>query len=121
MDSGRLRRGDLESRVAFQLRDLSTSEALAAIDRYGAARLESIRSKTGFFVGILRRSAEESRGGDQSGAPFGRGGGGGGGGGGSYQPVPYGMYPPGYGAPPPYGGGSGGGGYAYQDPRGYRR
>ena len=77
MEEGRLRKGDLESRVAQQLRvrpyaaavlvfgwllhkkmiltlalqDMPVELAQAAIDRYAASRLESIRSKMGFFIG----------------------------------------------------------------------
>jgi hypothetical protein len=79
MDEGRLRKGDLESRVATALRvraelwrarragrlrgcarmrarvhtqDMPVELAQAAVDSYANSRLDTVRSKTGFFIGI---------------------------------------------------------------------
>jgi hypothetical protein len=52
---GRLKKGDLESRVAQALRDLPVDLAVKCVERYGSSNLDGIRSKTGFFMGIVRR------------------------------------------------------------------
>lgn len=52
---GRLRKGDLESRVAHALRDMPIDLAVTCVERYGQSSLDNIRSKTGFFMGIVRR------------------------------------------------------------------
>ena len=122
-DKGVLKKGDLESRVAHALRDMPVDLAVSCIERYGTSDLERIRSRTGFFMGIVRRHTEEARGGPGSsryGAPPGGGyggpppRGGGGYGGGGYGGAYGGGYGGGYGGPPPppYGG-YGGGGYGY--------
>ena len=63
--------------------------AQAAVERYAAAHLESVRSKTGFFIGIIRRINDEARSGGGGGMPPYSG----------PRPPPYGMPPP-----APYGG-----------------
>ena len=83
--------------------------ALVAVERYAASRLESIRSKTGFFVGVIKRVKEEaSRGPPAYGAlpPDGVAH--------AYAPPPSYGAPPfgGYGGPPPHG-------YGGPPPHGY--
>ncbi len=121
MDEGRLRKGDLESRVATTLRDLPLDLALAAVDRYAAAHLESVRSKTGFMIGIVRRISDEARAasGGRGPPPYGA----------PPPPPPYGMHPPppygahgpGWGGPPPYGAPYGAPPPPYGPPGGYDR
>ena len=57
---GRLKSGDLESRVTSAMRDLPTDLALDAIERYQQANLETIRSKTGFMMGARNTSKNTS-------------------------------------------------------------
>jgi len=56
------------------LADLGPRAADEAVDKFAQANLESVRSKAGFMMGIIRRL------GDPGGGGGGRGGGGGGGG-----------------------------------------
>jgi hypothetical protein len=108
IDDGRLGAGDIDRRMTKALADLGPRLADEAVEKFGQADLASIRSKAGFFMGIVRRLSDESRGrgrgGDRGGGGYGGGPRGGGGG--------WGGPPPGYGG---YGGGGyggyGGGGY----------
>jgi len=76
IDDRKIRASDIEGRALTQLLELSDDMAYEAVDRFATTNLDTIRSKTGFLMGIIKRIREESR--------YGRGGGGGSGGGGGY-------------------------------------
>ena len=74
----------MEGRAITQLMELSEDQAAEAVEKFSAADLDTIRSKTGFLMGIIKRVREEGRfrGGGGGGGGYGGGGGGGYGGGG---------------------------------------
>jgi len=122
----KLRKGDLENRVAHVLRDIPTDAACEALNKYFMTDPETIRSKMAFMMGILKRiQSDVAQGRYGGGGGGGRGGSFGGYGGGGYgmpPPGAYGMMPGGigmgvYGAPNAYGGGGGGGGRDVRDRR----
>lgn len=84
---GKLTNEDVDQRMVKTLGDLSESLGLEAIDKFAGSNLDTVRSRTGFMMGIIKRVDMEARGGPMMG-----------------RPPPYGG---GYGGPPPYGGGGG--------------
>ncbi len=70
---GRISNGDVDRRLSRALGDLGPRLAEEAVDKFAQANLESVRSKAGFFMGIVRRLER-----DQQGGGGGRGGGRGG-------------------------------------------
>lgn len=80
VDNGTIKPGDLESRVTTALRELPIELALEALDRYATSALDTIRSKTGFMMGIIRKRMELRNGPGVDRRFGGRGGFGGGGG-----------------------------------------
>ena len=70
---GRICNGDVDRRLSRALGDLGPRLAEEAVDKFAQANLESVRSKAGFFMGIVRRLER-----DQQGGGGGRGGGRGG-------------------------------------------
>ena len=73
VSEGRISNGDVDRRLARALGDLGPRLAEEAVDKFAQANLESVRSKAGFFMGIVRRLER-----DQQGGGGGRGGGRGG-------------------------------------------
>ena len=47
---GRLRKDDIDSRMLKSLADLPSDLGLEAVEKFGMASLETVRSKTGFMV-----------------------------------------------------------------------
>ncbi|KAK9827860.1 hypothetical protein WJX74_006442 [Apatococcus lobatus] len=108
LDDGRLTKEDVDMRMCKTLADMPSDLALEAVDKFAMASLDTVRSKTGFMMGIIKRVQADAY------APrySGRGGGGGydrgyGGGGGGYGGSRYGGggYDRGYGGGGGYGGG----------------
>jgi hypothetical protein len=60
--SGRLARGELDSRCLDKLRMLSETSGLEVVTKFGEADLPTIKSKGGFFMGIVKRFSEQERG-----------------------------------------------------------
>mmetsp|Transcript_6985 Transcript_6985/g.9449 ORF Transcript_6985/g.9449 Transcript_6985/m.9449 type:complete len:141 (-) Transcript_6985:187-609(-) len=52
---------DIEARAIGELRDLGEEQGFEAVERFCATNLDSVRSKTGFLMGIIKRIREESR------------------------------------------------------------
>lgn len=52
---GRLRRTDIDMRMCRALADLPSDVGLEAVDKFSAANLDGVRSKTGFIMGIIKR------------------------------------------------------------------
>ena len=48
---GRLRKDDIDARMAKALADLPSDLGLEAVDKFSMANLDTVRSKTGFMVG----------------------------------------------------------------------
>ncbi|CAL5224723.1 g7455 [Coccomyxa viridis] len=109
IDDGRISKSDIDARMLKALADLPVDLGIEAIDKFAMASLDSIRSKTGFMMGIIKRIQQDLSGRYRDPYPRDRGYGGGGGGGG-YGRDRYdrGGYDRGYGSR--YGGGGGGGG-----------
>lgn len=61
VERGLMTDNDLEARVCDQLANLSRDLADEAIDKFLAADLSTIRSKTGFLMGIIRRITDNGR------------------------------------------------------------
>ncbi|KAK3287541.1 hypothetical protein CYMTET_4963 [Cymbomonas tetramitiformis] len=57
----RIRATDIEGRAIAALKELPEDMAHEAIERFSAANLESIRTKTGFLIGIVKRIRDEGR------------------------------------------------------------
>ncbi|KAK9809709.1 hypothetical protein WJX73_008415 [Symbiochloris irregularis] len=57
---GRLAKGDIDGRMAKSLSDLPTNLALEAIEKFAVANLDTVRSKTGFLMGIIKRIQQEA-------------------------------------------------------------
>lgn len=55
IDKGRLRRTDIDMRMCRALADLPSDVGLEAVDKFAAANLDGVRSKTGFIMGIIKR------------------------------------------------------------------
>lgn len=72
VSEGRISNGDVDRRLARALGDLGPRLAEEAVDKFAQVNLESVRSKAGFFMGIVRRLERDQQGGG------GRGGGRGG-------------------------------------------
>jgi hypothetical protein len=108
MDDGKLSNTEVDQRMVKALSDLPSELGLEAVDKFATSNLDSVRSKTGFMMGIIKRVAQEGMMGGRP--PMG------GGWGGGYGPPP-GMYGGGgyggggYGGGPRGGYGGGGGGY----------
>lgn len=83
--AGRLKPDDVDRRMCRALADLGPRAADEAVDKFAQANLESVRSKAGFMMGIIRRLGDPGGGG-------GGGGRGGGGGGGGYGGAPAPAY-----------------------------
>ena len=49
-DQGRLRKDDIDARMAKALADLASDQGLEAVDKFSMANLDTVRSKTGFMV-----------------------------------------------------------------------
>ena len=47
---GRLRKDDIDARMAKALSDLPSELGLEAVDKFSMANLDTVRSKTGFMV-----------------------------------------------------------------------
>ncbi|KAK9836169.1 hypothetical protein WJX81_006506 [Elliptochloris bilobata] len=77
LDDGRLKKDDIDSRMLKSLADLPSDLGLEAVEKFGMASLETVRSKTGFMMGIIKRIEMDRRG------------------------MPYGGPPPAYGRGPP--------------------
>lgn len=48
---GRLKKDDIDARMAKALADLPSDLGLQAVDKFSMANLDTVRSKTGFMVG----------------------------------------------------------------------
>ncbi|CAK0787513.1 hypothetical protein CVIRNUC_010733 [Coccomyxa viridis] len=113
IDEGRINKLDIDARMLKALADLPVDLGIEAIDKFAMASLDSIRSKTGFMMGIIKRIQEDLSGRYRDPYPRDRGYSGGGGygrdrydrGGGGYD-----RNDRGYGGGSRYGGGGGGGG-----------
>ena len=55
INEGRLADGDVDRRMCKALLDLGPTQADEAVDKFSQANLESVRSKAGFMMGIIRR------------------------------------------------------------------
>lgn len=130
IEDRKLDRKEVDQRLIRALGDMSERNAEEALRRFGQSVDETIRSRQGFLMGIIKRINDEQRGyGGRGGGRGGYGGGGGGGygrddrggyggGGGSYGRDDRGGYGGGgYAAGPPAAGGYGGG-YGGGDRRG---
>ena len=71
---GRISSGDVDRRLSRALGDLGPRLAEEAVDKFAQANLESVRSKAGFFMGIVRRLERDQQGGGGGGWGGGRGG-----------------------------------------------
>jgi Heterogeneous nuclear ribonucleoprotein Q acidic domain len=84
IEDRKLERKEVDQRLVRALSQLSERNAEEALKRFGQSVDESIRSKQGFLMGIVKRINDEergfSRGGGRGGGGFGRGGRGRGGG-----------------------------------------
>ena len=60
--SGRLERTDLDARCLDELKMLSETSGLEVIAKFCEADLSTIKSKGGFFMGIIKRVKEQERG-----------------------------------------------------------
>ena len=60
--SGALTHGVLDQRCMDQLKSLSETSALEVVNKFGEADLSTIKSKGGFFMGIIKRFKEQERG-----------------------------------------------------------
>ncbi|BDA47365.1 probable heterogeneous nuclear ribonucleoprotein Q at N-terminal half [Coccomyxa sp. Obi] len=110
MDDGRISKNDVDARMLKALADLPVDLGCEAVEKFAMASLDSVRSKTGFMMGIIKRIQEDLSGRYRGGGyrdTYDRGYGGGGGG-------RYGdRYDRGYGGGGSrYGGGGYGGGYS---------
>ena len=74
VSEGRISNGDVDRRLARALGDLGPRLAEEAVDKFAQANLESVRSKAGFFMGIVRRLERDQQGGGGGGRGGGRGG-----------------------------------------------
>mmetsp|Transcript_37691 Transcript_37691/g.72243 ORF Transcript_37691/g.72243 Transcript_37691/m.72243 type:complete len:287 (+) Transcript_37691:129-989(+) len=64
VDDRRIRAGEIEGRALTQLMELPEEMAYEAVDRFCTTDLDTIRSKTGFLMGIIKRVRDDhSRGG----------------------------------------------------------
>ena len=50
---GRLKKDDIDARMAKALADLPSDLGLEAVDKFSAANLDTVRSKTGFMVSVF--------------------------------------------------------------------
>ena len=50
---GRLRKDDIDARMAKALADLPSHLGMEAVDKFAMANLDTVRSKTGFMVSFL--------------------------------------------------------------------
>lgn len=55
---GKLSNEDVDQRMIKTLADLNTELGLEAIEKFASSNLETVRSKTGFMMGIIRRVGE---------------------------------------------------------------
>jgi len=60
--SGALTHGVLDQRCMDQLKTLSETSALEVVNKFAEADLSTIKSKGGFFMGIIKRFKEQERG-----------------------------------------------------------
>ena len=61
-NSGVLAKGELDQRCLDQLKVLSETSALEVVTKFSEADLATIKSKGGFFMGIVKRFKEQERG-----------------------------------------------------------
>ena len=61
--AGRLKPDDVDRRMCRALADLGPRAADEAVDKFAQANLESVRSKAGFMMGIIRRLGDPGGGG----------------------------------------------------------
>ncbi|KAK9857159.1 hypothetical protein WJX84_003380 [Apatococcus fuscideae] len=55
LDDGRLTKEDVDMRMCKTLADMPSDLALEAVDKFAMASLDTVRSKTGFMMGIIKR------------------------------------------------------------------
>ncbi|EIE23473.1 hypothetical protein COCSUDRAFT_63013 [Coccomyxa subellipsoidea C-169] len=59
MDDGRIGKNDIDARMLKALADLPVDLGIEAVDKFAMASLDSVRSKTGFMMGIIKRIQED--------------------------------------------------------------